>query len=415
MKRIYTCVDIGSDTIKVLVGEIYKAKLSVLATSCVSSKGIKKGLIVDANETILSLREAISEVEGKLGVKINKVVISVPTYFAEYTKVEGSSTITNEEKRVAGIDIVRVLQACVYNKLPAEQELITIVPTEFMVDNKKGLKDPKGVVGNKLSVKATMVTTPKKNVHSVISVIESLGIEVIDINIGPIADYYEFRNKDTDKGISAIINIGAATTTVSVFEKGTISNSEIIGLGGQNIDNDLSYIFKLAKPDSKKLKETFAVANKSYAQNNEVYEVVNINRIERKINQYELSEVVMSRLLEILKLAKKQTSLLTNREINYIIITGGMTEMPGISSLVNEVFGKGTRLGNIETMGVRDNRYSTVLGMSKYFHDKLTMRGKEYSMLSTESEEDLSSPRKKVLNISNDSVLGKVFGFFFDN
>lgn len=415
MKKIYTSIDIGSDTIKILVCEILRGKPNVLATAAVSSKGIKKGLITDANEVIASLRQAINEVEGKLGVKVDKAIASVPAYFASYNIVEGYSTITNDEHKVYGIDIVRVLQTCVYNKLPTNQELVTIQPIEFAVDNKGGIKDPKGLVCNKLYVKAMMITTPKKNVYSVVSLIESLGVEVTDINIGSIGDYYEFKNRDLDKTVVGIINLGDQTTTVSVFDKGVITNSEIIQLGGRNIDNDLSYIFKLSKDEGRKLKEIFAIADKRYAQPNEMYDILDINRKSIKINQYELSEAVMSRLLEILKLAKKQTSLLTNKEISYIIITGGMSEMPGMTSLIGEVFGKETRIGNIETMGIRDNKYSTVSGMIRYFHERLALRGKEYSMFTTEKEEELVSPKKSVLNISSDSILGKVFGYFFDN
>lgn len=219
MKKIYTSIDLGSDTIKLLVGEIYKGKLSVLAVSSVSSKGIKKGLIVDANETILALREVIEEVEGKLGIKLKKVIANVPAYFAEYKEVEGYSTITNEDKKITGNDIVRTLQACVYNKLKTNHELITIVPIEFKVDNKKGLMDPKGIVGKKLFVKAVLVSTPKKNVYSVISVLDSLGLEVVDINISPLSDYFEYKNRELDKGVTALINIGDQTTTVSVLRR----------------------------------------------------------------------------------------------------------------------------------------------------------------------------------------------------
>jgi cell division protein FtsA len=218
-----------------------------------------------------------------------------------------------------------------------------------------------------------------------------------------------------DKNIGAIINIGNQTTTVSIFEKGIILNSEIIPLGGKNIDNDLSYIYKVNKEESRKLKEVFAIANKQFAMASEIYDALDINKEEIKINQYELSEAVISRLMEILKLAKKQTTLLTNKEISYIIITGGMSEIPGMSSLIEEVFGKSARVGNIETMGIRDNRYSTVSGMIKYFYDKLGLRGKEYSMFNNEKEEELVSPKKNGLNISSDSILGKVFGYFFDN
>jgi len=284
-----------------------------------------------------------------------------------------------------------------------------------MLDQKKGLAEPKGLVGKKLGVEAVMVTTPKKNVHSVLSVLESLGLKVIDLNLNVIADYYEFKNKKMDKGVTALINLGEGITNVAVFEQGVIVNSEIIDLGGKHLDNDLSYIFKIPLAASKRLKENFALANKHYAQSKEVYHVLDLKKRELKLNQYEISEIVMSRLLEILKLAKKQSSLLTNKEINYIIVTGGMTALPGMSFLLKKVFSQPASLGNMETIGIRDQKMSSVAGMIRYFYSKLSLRGKEYSMFTPEQTEDLSSPKKKLINISNESMLGKVFGYFFDN
>lgn len=414
MKRIYTCIDIGSSSIKILVGEMFKGRLIVLATSCVKSKGVKKGLIVDANETIATIKNAISDAEGKLGIKIDKVIASVPPYLATYTEVDGYSTITNEEKKVTGSDITRALQACVYNKVDQDEELVTIVPIEFVVDNKAGIRDPKGIVGTKLGVRAIMVTTSKKSLYSIISILESLGLEVVDTNFGAIGEYFEYRNKDMDKLSGAIISIGADLTNVSIFEKGIIKASEIIPIGGRNIDNDIAYIKKISKEDALKLKESFAIANRHYAQGSETAEVIDNFKKEIKLNQLEISDIVMSRLLEILKLAKKQASLLTNKENSYIIITGGISEMPGMTSILGEVFGKEARIGNIETIGIRDNKYASLAGMIKYSHEKLNLRGKEYSMFSNENEEELIASKKGVLNITEDSVLGKVFGYFFD-
>lgn len=414
MKRIYTCIDIGSSSIKILVGEMFKGRLVVLGTSCVTTRGVKKGLVVDANEAMSSIKNAINSIEGKLGIKINKVIASVPPYLATYTEVDGYSTITSEDKKVTGNDITRALQSCVYNKVSPEVELVTIIPIEFVVDNKAGIKDPKGLVGTKLGVRAMMVTTSKKSLYTIISILESLGLEVVDTNFGTIGEYMEYRNKDMDKMSGAIISIGADLTNVAVFEKGIIKASEIVPIGGRNIDNDISYIKKISKEDALHLKESFAIANRHYAQGSETVEVFDNFKKEIKLNQLEISEIVMSRLLEILKLAQKQASLLTNKENSYIIITGGISEMPGMTSLLGEVFGKEARVGNIETIGIRDNKYAALAGMIKYFHDKLNLRGKEYSMFSSENEEELISSKKGVLNITEDSVLGKVFGYFFD-
>ncbi len=411
MRKIYTSVDLGSDSIKVLVGEVYNNRLCVLATSTVKSKGIKKGLIVDANEALATIRDAISEVEGKLSISINKVIANVPSYYANFDIVNAEILKSDDDLRINGSDIFKVLQVAVKSKMKKDREFVTIIPINFTVDDKKNIKDPKNLIGRKLGVKGMLVTTPLKNVQSIVSIFQSLNIDVIDMSFGSIADYEEFKNNATDKGISAVINIGYDITTVSLFNKGIIINSEIIQIGSKNIDNDISYVFKTDKKTSQKLKENFAVAHKKFARVNEVKEVITSNKDIINITQYDISQVVMSRLTEILKLAKKQTYLLTNREISYIIITGGVSELPGMSHLVDEIFGNIAKIGNIDTIGIRNNKYSTVSGLIKCFNSKLELRDKEYSMVELDDSDDTNRKRK----LEDSGVLNKVFGYFFDN
>ena len=414
MKKIYTSIDIGSDSIKIVTAEIYKNKINVLASTSIKSEGIKKGLIVDAAKAIISIKEAIGSIENMLGIKINKVIASVPSNGAEFALVDGYSTITNEEKKVTGNDIIRCLQACVYNKIAENRELITVLPIEFALDEETGIKDPKGLIGKKLSVKAIMITTPKKNVYSVVSVLENIGLEVVDIVLNSIGDYYQFRNENLNSSITGIINIGGETTTVSVFNKGILMNTKVINIGGKNIDKDITYVYRLNLRDSRKLKESFAVAHKRFSKVNETFEIVNNEGENLKINQYEISEICMDRLMEIIKIAKNEIKDLTNKEISYIIITGGTSEFSGFNTLLNEFISKTITIADMNTIGVRKNRYSACVGMIKYFNEKLKLRGREYSMLDEEKQEELVSTKKKN-NFSNGSIIGKVLGHFFDN
>ena len=414
MKNIYVSVDLGSNSIKIIVCE-KSNKYHVLAASALRSKGIKRGIITDAAAATISLRNAVKDVEEKLGIRIDKVVVNVPIDKAEYEEVEGYSTITNSDSRVIGDDVVRTLQAAIYNKITNLKELVTILPITYTLDEAKNINNPLGLVGEKLGVKAVLVTVPKKSVYSVISLLESAGLEVIDINLGIIGDYLSFKTDDIANKVGAIVNIGGDTTDVAVFNKGIIEASEILEFGGRAIDNDISYIYKVSKKESKRMKEKFAVAHKRYSQIHELYETTSIIGEEVKINQYELSEVVMSRLEEMLKIVKKQIKLLTNREISYIIITGGVSELPAFGQVCEEVFGKTAIVANIETIGIRHNKYSSAFGMVKSFHEKLEARDKSYSMVTNEKQEKLTSTKKDYLNISGDSIIGKFFGYFFDS
>lgn len=409
MKHVYTSIDIGSDTIKVVTAELYKGKLNLLAASSVKSKGIKKGLITDVEKATASLKKAISEVEDMLGIKIKKVITTIPSYFAEFVKIDGEIKITNEEHIITGDDVVRVLQQAMKAKLTSNKEMVTIIPIDFSVDSKTGIKDPKGLNGNILRTRAILISTPKKNIYSVVGLIENLGIEVIDISLNSIGDINALKTKDMENKIGAIINIGSETTTVSIYNKNILIKNSIIGMSGKDVDNDIAYMYKINPDDAKKIKEKFALAHKKYATSSEIYELPG----ERKIDQSEVSAIAMSRLEEILSLAKKELLELTNREMEYIIITGGMSNMSHFELVAESIFGKNVIIGNVKLIGIRNNKYSSAVGNIVYFINKLKIKGKNYTMINDTDMEVLSSTKKNLINVSNESMLGKVFGYFF--
>ena len=195
MKHIYTSVDIGTDTTKVIVTELYKGKLNLLAASSTKSRGIKKGLITDVNEASLSLKKAISEVEEMLGFKIKKVLVNVPSYFSEFSKIEGELKIDSPDSVISGSHISRVLENALKNS-SFSKEIVSIIPIDFSVDDQTGIRDPKGLMGDLLRVRAVVSLVPKKNIYSVVSLIDSMGLEVVDISLNGIGDINAFKNKD---------------------------------------------------------------------------------------------------------------------------------------------------------------------------------------------------------------------------
>jgi len=408
VRKIYTSIDIGSDTIKFIVGELLHDKINVLAVNTIKSKGIRKGLIFDPNLTINAIKDGIKEVNESLGIEIKKVIVNVPNYNAKFMFVTGSVNIENEESIVTTDIVSKVIKNSVYSKLAVDYELVTVIPTAFLIDDKE-VDKPVGKKGKKLDIKGIMVSVPKKNMYSVLSVLEGAGLDVVEVTLSGIADYFEVRTKNTDKQVGAIINLGHETTTVSIINKGKFMNTETIQPGGINIEKDLSYVFGINIFDARTLKEKFASSHKRFSQLNDVYEVKNTVGEVIKLNQLEISEVVMSRLSEILEYAKKQILLLTKQNISYIIVTGGLTEIKAFKNLAFEIFGKSVIIYMLDTLGVRDNKFTTSLGMIKYFCDKMEIRGKNYSMINSLDEEILVSPSNKN---KKDSV---IFTKFIEN
>lgn len=413
MKHIYTSIDVGSDTIKLVVCELYKNKINLLAASSVKSKGIKKGLITDVEEALTSVRKAFNEIEDMLGISIKKVIASVPSYYAEFFMVKGQIQIHSENSIITGQDVTDVLDEATKSKLNSDKEMVSIIPIDFSVDEKNGIKDPKGMVGNTLNVRAIMAVTPKKNIYSVVHLLEEIGVEVVDISLNSIGDIYAFKNKEYDTKVGAIINIGLETTTISLYNKGILVKSSVIGMGGKNIDNDLSYMYKIEIKDVIKIKEKFALSHKKYASANENYELTNSEGEKIVIKQLEASEIVMSRVEEILTLARKEISILTDKKVEYVIVTGGVSNSSYFEYIVSDIFGDIASVGKVKLLGIRNNKYSAVVGNIVYFIHKLKLKGKDYTMIGSNDIETLSSTKRNVINISSETMLGKVFGYFF--
>lgn len=392
MKKIYTSIDIGSDTIKFVVAELYKEKLHILHSSSIKSKGIRKGLIIDSNLMVNSIKDGIKVVSNDLGFQIKKVIVNVPSYNAKFmyvtNKIEINEEITTE-------DINKVIKSSVYGKIDSDYELVTVLPLEFVINESDSVEYPVGLKANTLEIKGIMITVPKKNIFSVVSVMESAGLEVIDITLSGLSDYSEVKRDNIKNKVGAIINIGHDITNVSVFNKGKLMNTEVLQIGGHNVEKDIAYVFGINVIDARTIKEKFSFAHKRFVTLTDTYEIKNNDEKLIKIGQLEVTEVVMSRLTEILNYAKKQILLLTKKNIEYIIITGGTTEMKYFKNLVYEILGKDVIIYLMKDIGIRDNKYISAFGSIKYFIEKMTIRGKDYSMISPLDEELLLTPESK--------------------
>lgn len=410
MRKIMACVDIGSDSVKCVVGEMVKRKLNVLAVADAPSKGVKNGIVEEPNVLLDSLRNVIQKCEEVIGLKIRQVIVSVPATNASFQAVSGTVEINNEGNLIEGKDVMHVLQVAIKHKKPDDLEYISMMPLNFALDDNRKVKDPKGLTSKVLSVCGVMVSTPKKNVYPILACLERLEIDVVDISLGVIGDYFEYKTKNSDQQVCAVVNVGDETTTMAIFNKGVLTNASVNQLGGRNIDNDISFIYKVPLNTAKNLKENFALATIGDSILEEDIEVSNKTNEKIKISQKELSEVVKSRLDEILNFSKKEINHLTKNEISYIILTGGLTELKNFKDVLEEIYGSNTTLGKIMEIGVRHNKYSSCLGLLKYYAYYARLKDKDYSIFSIEEQQELSGANFEV----NDSVIGKLFGYIFN-
>ena len=404
MRYIYSCLDIGSDSIKLVVCELYHGRYNLLAASTVKSKGIKKGLITDFNDAKSCIKKCFDQVESMLGFKIKKVIAIIPSYFSEFSMIKGETLV---EERVTSEDIVSVLQKGMV-KLDNSKEMVTIMPVDFILDS--GISYyPLGKETKSLKTRAILATAPRKNIYSVVNVLNSINVDVIDISLGAIGDINAFMDDNVKNTISAVVNIGSEKTEVSLYNKGIIVKHSVINIGSKNIDHDIAYMYKLSMETAKDLKEKYALITRNSSSLNDMKEVKNKDLELVKINQYELSEVVLSRIDEMFNVINQELNILTSHKPNIIFVTGGITNMINFHQICREKLGNCAIIGSVNLIGLRNNKFSSAIGNIIYFVNKLKLKGKDYSMISSDEMDILSTPRKN----SNDSMVGKVFSYFF--
>jgi len=413
MREIISSLDLGSSKIKLVVAEILEDRFNVLCALDEDSRGIKKGVIVEPAETEYAIRKLLKRAEEVLGIKVTKTIVNIPEDSADFKIGEATATITSEDKEIQTSDMIRVLQSSIKDKVNKNMEFLTVIPIMFKVDDTK-THMPRGMQGSKLSVKSVVVSVRKEDVYKTVKSLEKCGLEIVDISITSIGCYYAHKNESTDTLCGVVMDVGGDTIKVAVINKGIIINNLVIPYGGRNVDNDLGFIYKLKEDQSKKLKETLALAHKKNASSKEREVLTNTLGDKVTVNQYEVSEIVMSRLHEMLNFAKNEINYLTKKEISYIIITGGLTEMSDFSIEVESVFGKAAYVGKIPIIGVRDNKYAACVGMIKYYDAKLKLRDKEFSIFK-QDELDILTGNADTKKTKNDNVFSKVFGIFFDN
>lgn len=411
MNHIYTGLDIGNGEIKIVVVNASDNKYHVLASTSVKTVGLKKNVIYDDKKLKTSLLNAIKLTEEKIGMRIKEVILTVEANRASMTIENGLVNIKGD--KVSGRDIEAVIKDTTLNAYDETRELVSCLPISFTVDDEASVINPLGEYGEKLFLKAVVATSPKEEIYPFINLVRSIGINITDIIYNTQADYYTIASKELDRKMGAIINIGEDITSIGVFNKGIMIKNSYIPVGSSSVDKDIAFIYKVDLKEARKLKEKFALSSSRYADSNDDIVVTNKENKKITINQIEISKVIESRIGEILKLAKNEINRLTKREISYIIVVGGISELAGFNYIVEETLGRTSSCYNMKELGIRHNKYTSAFGSCKYFDKKCMLKEENINMFDLDEIDNFVSPKNK--NMNNDNMTNKFFGHFFEN
>ena len=410
MRQIYTSCELGSYSIKILVCEIVGSNVLVLASSNTRCKGINNGEIVDMDIVLEYLKSGLNKVEEMLNIKVNDIILGINIEKKKFAVVNDEIIIDDNNHINDNTDIDNLLNNLCNNHKKSNETVLNIMPINYILDDKEVVKDPVGMVAKKIGIKAVITCVDSNILKPFIELFKLVNIKVVDITISEIGDYYIARSKDFDRGVSAIINIGYDKINISLYNKGIMIKCKTVYEGSKLIDIDLSKTFNIKRSQARKLKENFSLSSTKYSEILDTIELNTKNDSKVIINQQEATELVEARIKYLLKLSKKEINLLTKREISNIIVTGGITELSGFSTVCESVFDCRVNVMDLSVIGIRNNMYSSSFGLIKYFHNKLNLRNISYTMIEyINSTDDLVSSEKK-----KDGILNKMFSYFKD-
>ena len=413
MRKIMSCLDIGNASIKFIVAEIKDRNLYVLTSSIVSNEALKKDMTMDYGILEEQIKKILSDTKEKLGIEIKKTLLTIPSDSAAFTLNRAKIDIKNEDNLITTEDMLKVVNLSGKNVIQDNMELVNITPLYYTLDDSSRTDLPVNTFSKSLEVKSIITSSTKEDVYKYLKILDNLGISVVDISYDIVGNYFALKTDDMDTTCGVIIDIGYLSTSVSIYNKGVLINTEKIKVGSFNVLKDISYVYKISLESAKDVYKRIWLGNSKNASNLDKVEIKDNNGDKLIVNQVNLSEIIESRIQEILRMAKKQINTLTKRQISYIICTGGIANIGDFDLNVLEVFGKNARTCYINTIGIRDTRYASTLGLIKWYDYNAKLKNYDYSILSLEEQEEFSKEESEARTSSN-SIIGKVFDYFFE-
>ena len=369
-------IDIGSDKIVALIAEIDEDILKIIGIGQHSSSGVNKGQIVNIDKTTNEIRESIKNATLMAGIKFPPVFVGIGGGHIETISSKGMVAVSRIGTQIGRDDVNRVIEQAKAIAIPSDREISHIIPQEFIVNSETKTNDPVGMTGIRLEAEIKIVTTSSYSVQNIERCLEKSHIKIADFVVNPIASIYAVVDEqEKDLGV-IMLDIGAETTSISVYNEGNLRYVGVVEIGGEHITRDIAYGLSTTIVKASELKKSFGCAYVGMVDNNEIIEVPGVSgRSARKISKQEFVQIIQCRVEEIFDLAyekiEKEGKDYLDKIGAGIIITGGSGNLPGICDIAEKVFNLRARIGNPRNIaGLSDNindpSYATAVGLLYY-------------------------------------------------
>lgn len=377
-KNIIVGLDIGTSKVCAVVGELSETDLNIIGVGSSQTKGIKKGVVVDIDSTVKSIREAVAKAEQMANVSIENVYINYSGGQVSLKENRGVVAVSGEDKEITPEDVERVIHAARVIAIPSDQEIIDIIPKEFIVDGFSGIKDPVGMVGIRLEVIAHIVTGSSTSVQNLIRSVERSDLNVQGIVLNSLANSQVLLSDDEKELGVAVVDVGGGTTEISIFEGGNMIYSSLLPIGGQHITNDIAVGLRIPYEQAEKIKRNYGCASYTEAEDKEI-EILPIgSNTPKKISLQDLSDIIEPRVYEIFDLIAQRLNKLGNSALlpgGVVLTGGGVSMLKGAKEIASSVLNIPVRIGYPDYVGVNEPAFTAAVGLIEYVVENKAVTG----------------------------------------
>ncbi|MAI88216.1 MAG: cell division protein FtsA [Candidatus Marinimicrobia bacterium] len=372
-------IDIGTTKICCVVGEVDLDNIEILGIGVSNSNGVKKGSVIDIDKTINSIEDAVNKAEKMSGKKISEATVGISGDHISSMSAQGAIAISkgqpiSDEEEISKLEVEQVLNQARSVSLPSDRQILHLIPQEFVIDQQHGIKNPIGMVGRRLEANFHLISCDTSASKNIKKCVEEAGIKPLRIvyqSLGSAASVLEKHEKDL--GV-VLIDIGGGTTDICIFFEGEVRHSAVIGLGGNNISNDIAAITQISKYEAELIKRNYGSAKA-----NMVSDELNIelkskgDEKYRKESERQISNYIEARMTEIFNMVNNEIQK-ANIKSPYplkIVLTGGGSLLKNSSILAQEIFNSKVKIGIPKGLNKLDEIksspiYSTGIGLINY-------------------------------------------------
>lgn len=345
-EEIVVGLDIGTTKICAVVAEVGGGSVNVIGIGSHPSVGLRKGVVVNIESTVESIKKAVEEAELMAGCEISSVYAGIASGHVTGFNSNGIIAIKGEE--ISQSDVDRVIEAARAVAIPMDREVIHVLPQEFIVDGEGGINNPVGMAGVRLEARIHIVTGAVTSAQNIVKCANKAGLDVCDIILEPIASCESVLTPEEKEVGTALIDVGGGTTDLAVFAGNNIKHTFVLSLGGNNMTNDISVGLRTPMAEAERIKLKYGTCLGDRVGNDETIEISDLSgRGTRKLPRQILAEILEPRVEEIFSLVKRELlqAGMKNAISSGIVLTGGASLLEGMSEIAESVFEQSVRIG----------------------------------------------------------------------